>query len=51
MDWMDCCYDVAIPRNLARTAKYVRVTNVSYTHAREIEIRTLEKGGTFILVK
>ena len=51
MDWMDCCYDVAIPENLARTANYVRVTNVSYTHAREIEIRTLKKGGTLVLVK
>ena len=50
MDWMDCCYDVAIPENLARTAKYIRVTNVSYTHAREIEIRTLKKGGGLLII-
>lgn len=51
MDWADCCYDVVLPENLARTAKYLKVTNVSMAHAREIEIRTLKKGGTLILVK
>ena len=40
MDWMDCCYDIVLPANLARTAKYIKVTNVSYGHAREFEVRT-----------
>ena len=51
MDWMDCCYDVVLPENVARTAKYLRITNVSMGHAREFEIRTLKKGGLLILVK
>lgn len=51
MDWMDCCYDVALPENLARTAKYVKIENVSMGHAREFEIRTLKKGGTVVVVR
>ncbi len=51
MDWMDCCYDVALPENLARTAKYVKIENVSMGHAREFEIRTLKKGGTIIMIR
>ncbi len=51
MDWMDCCYDVVLPENLARTAKYLKVTNVSMAHAREFEVRTLKKGGLIMLVR
>ena len=51
MDWMDCCYDVVLPENLARTAKYVKIENVSMGHAREFEVRTLKKGGLVILLK
>lgn len=51
MDWMDCCYDVVLPENVARTAKYLRITNVSMGHAREFEVRTLKKGGLLLLMK
>ena len=51
MDWKDCCYDVVLPENVARTAKYLRITNLSMGHAREFEVRTLKKGGLLILVK
>ena len=51
MDWMDCCYDVVLPENVARTAKYLKITNVSMGHAREFEIRTLKKGGILLLMK
>ena len=50
-DWQDCCYDVVLPENLARTAKYLKITNVSMGHAREFEIRTLKKGGMLIMMK
>lgn len=51
MDWMDCCYDIVLPAHLARTAKYVKITNVSMGHAREFEVRTLPKGGLTIIVR
>ena len=51
LEWMTCCYDAVIPEPLARTAKYVRIANVSYAHAREFEIRTLLDAGTQIIVR
>ena len=51
MDWMDCCYDVVLPENIARTAKYLKIANVSMGHAREFEVRTLKKGGTIIMIR
>ena len=40
-----------LPENVARTAMYLRITNVSMGHAREFEVRTLKKGGILLLMK
>ena len=45
------CYDVAIPPELGRRAKYVKITNIGFAAASEFEIRILRREGTLILVK
>ena len=51
MDITPSCYDVAIPPELGRRAKYVKIANIGFAGASEFEIRTLKKDGTLILVK
>lgn len=51
MDITPSCYDVAIPPELGRRAKYVKITNIGFAAASEFEIRTLRREGTLILVK
>lgn len=45
------CYDVAIPPELGRRAKYVKITNIGFAAASEFEIRILRREGTLVLVK
>lgn len=50
MDFSPLCYDVAIPKKLSTTAKYLMVTNITMGHARELEIRTLNYLGSIIII-
>lgn len=50
-DVMPSCYDVAIPPELGRRAKYVKITNIGFAAASEFEIRILRREGTLVLVK
>ena len=51
MDITPSCYDVAIPPELGRRAKYVKITNIGFAAASEFEIRTLRREGTLILMR
>lgn len=51
IDYQPLCYDVAIPKDIALSAKYLKIYNVTMVHAREYEVRVMCNRTMMIIIK